>query len=53
MQEVYHAALDLWLMTDTSMVTWHNRPAVLMCCFDITPYKKAGTNDLLDKNLRP
>lgn len=53
LQEVYHPSLDLWLMTDTSMVTWHNRPAVLMCCFDITPYKKAGTNDLLDKNLRP
>lgn len=41
-QEIYNPVLDAWGMTDASRIPWHGETVALVCCHDITKYKKTG-----------
>ena len=38
--EIYQPLLNSWLLADASLIPWRNEPAALVCCCDITKYKK-------------
>lgn len=38
--EIYNPTLDLWLLTDASMVDWARQKACLVTCRNISAYKK-------------
>ena len=37
--EIYNPRLDIWTLADASLIRWENKPACLLACHDITPYK--------------
>ena len=40
--EVYNPVLKVWSSADASRIHWGGKDACLLCCHDITCYKKAG-----------
>ncbi|MFR5415414.1 MAG: PAS domain S-box protein, partial [Enterocloster bolteae] len=42
--EVYNPVLKVWSSADASRIHWGGKDACLLCCHDITCYKKAEEN---------
>lgn len=40
MLEVYNPILDIWSLADASYINWKGKEACLLCCHEITKYKK-------------
>lgn len=38
--EFYNPHLDIWSSADASRITWHGKAAILVCCHDISKYKR-------------
>ncbi len=38
--EVFNPILNVWSLADASLISWQGREACLLCCHDVTDYKK-------------
>lgn len=40
--EIYNPVLEVWTQTTASRIPWSGKNAVLICCVDVTAYKKSS-----------